>query len=67
MGACVSTPKGCVGARLKSSKKKKSRKRKKSFKKGVSARLSEESLDKVDRPAPLDRHSAFTNPAFQGP
>ena len=66
MGACVSTPQGCVGGRLRSSKKK-NRKRRKSFKTRVSSRLSARSQDKVDRSAPLDRHSSFNNPTFQGP
>ncbi|KAK2636313.1 hypothetical protein Ddye_031105 [Dipteronia dyeriana] len=65
MGACVSTPQGCVGGRLRSSKKK-NRKRRKSFKTRVSSRSSDRSQDKVDRSAPLDRHSSFNNPTFQG-
>ncbi|KAK4841506.1 hypothetical protein QYF36_011121 [Acer negundo] len=65
MGACVSTPQGCVGGRLRSSKRKNC-KRRKSFKTRVSSRLSDRSQDKVDRSAPLDRHSSFNNPTFQG-
>ncbi|KAH7570185.1 hypothetical protein JRO89_XS05G0063700 [Xanthoceras sorbifolium] len=65
MGACASTPRGCVGGRLRSSKKK-NRKRRKSYKSRVPSRLSEGSLDKVDRSAPPDRHSSFNNPTFQG-
>ncbi|XP_044480733.1 uncharacterized protein LOC123207402 isoform X1 [Mangifera indica] len=57
MGACVSKPEGCVGGRLRSSKKK-NRKRKKR----VSSRLSDGSLE---HPAPLDRRSSFCNPALQ--
>ncbi|KAL5826550.1 hypothetical protein ACOSQ3_018396 [Xanthoceras sorbifolium] len=64
MGACASTPRGCVGGRLRSSKKK-NRKRRKSYKSRVPSRLSEGSLDKVDRSAPPDRHSSFNNPTFQ--
>lgn len=62
MGACVSTPRGCVGGRSSSSKKKK----KKSFKRVASRLPTDGSLDKVDRPPPVDRHSSFTNPALQG-
>ncbi|XWS63585.1 hypothetical protein CRYUN_Cryun06bG0113300 [Craigia yunnanensis] len=65
MGSCVSRTEGCVGPRLRSSKKK-NRKRRKSFKKRVSSRLSEASSDKVDRFAPSDHHSSFANPTFQG-
>ncbi|XWS68897.1 hypothetical protein CRYUN_Cryun04dG0133100 [Craigia yunnanensis] len=65
MGSCVSRPEGCVGPRLRSSKKK-NHKRRKSFKKRASSRLSEASFDNVDRPAPPDHHSSFTNPTFQG-
>ena len=65
MGSCVSRPEGCVGPKLRSSKKK-NRKRRKSFKKRVSSRLSEASPDKVDGSAPPDHHSSFTNPTFQG-
>ncbi|KAH9773622.1 DUF1336 domain-containing protein [Citrus sinensis] len=61
MGACVSTPRGCVGGRSSSSKKKK----KKSFKRVASRLPTDGSLDKVDRPPPVDRHSSFTNPALQ--
>ncbi|KAJ0095124.1 hypothetical protein Patl1_16291 [Pistacia atlantica] len=57
MGSCVSKPEGCVGGRLRSSKKK-NRKRKKR----VASRLSDGSLE---HPAPLDRRSSFSNPALQ--
>ncbi|XP_044480886.1 uncharacterized protein LOC123207485 isoform X3 [Mangifera indica] len=57
MGACVSKPEGCVGGRLRSSKKK-NRKRKKR----VSSRLSDGSLE---HPAPFDHRSSFCNPALQ--
>ncbi|XVE84946.1 hypothetical protein DITRI_Ditri17bG0052400 [Diplodiscus trichospermus] len=65
MGSCVSRPGGCVGPKLRSSKKN-NRQRRKSFKKRVSSRLSEASSDKVDRSAPPDHHSSFSNPTFQG-
>ncbi|XWS22519.1 hypothetical protein CRYUN_Cryun29cG0043200 [Craigia yunnanensis] len=65
MGSCVSRLEGCVGPKLRSSKKE-NRKRRKTFKKRVSSRLSEASSDKVDRSAPPDHHSSFTNPTFQG-
>ncbi|KAJ7943552.1 Protein ENHANCED DISEASE RESISTANCE 2 [Quillaja saponaria] len=64
MGACVSTPQGCVGGRLSSSKKKARKRRRGGIRRRVSSRLSDQSLDKVDRSAQLDR--SFTNPAFQG-
>ncbi|XP_022726937.1 uncharacterized protein LOC111282913 isoform X2 [Durio zibethinus] len=64
MGSCASRPEGCVGPRLRSSKKK-NRKRRKSFKKRVPSRLSEASSDKLDRSAPPDHHSSFIHPTFQ--
>ncbi|GAB4839906.1 hypothetical protein Ancab_020615 [Ancistrocladus abbreviatus] len=67
MGACVSTPKGCVGNLSKHSSRKKYRKRRKGIKKKVPSRLSDRSFDsnnKFDRPAIPDR--SFTNPTFQG-
>ncbi|KAL7181719.1 hypothetical protein ACSBR1_040587 [Camellia fascicularis] len=66
MGACVSTPERCVGGGLHSSKKKKklSRKRKKAIKRRVSSRLSDHSLDNLDKSATLDR--SFNNPTFHG-
>ncbi|KAF5939015.1 hypothetical protein HYC85_023274 [Camellia sinensis] len=66
MGACVSTPERCVGGGLHSSKKKKklSRKRKKAIKRRVSSRLSDHSLDNLDKSAALDR--SFSNPTFHG-
>ncbi|KAK6252625.1 hypothetical protein QUC31_014345 [Theobroma cacao] len=66
MGACASRPEGCVSPKLRSSKKKNRKRRKSCLKKRVSSRLSEVSSDKVDRPAPPDHHSSFTNPTFQG-
>ncbi|XP_057993896.1 uncharacterized protein LOC110671174 isoform X2 [Hevea brasiliensis] len=68
MGACVSTPEGCVGGRLRSSKKK-TRKKRKGIRKRVSSRLSDGSLDEFDRPAsaaaaPPDQRSSFSNPTF---
>ncbi|KAG6654392.1 hypothetical protein I3843_05G131500 [Carya illinoinensis] len=65
MGACMSTPDGCVRGRLRSSKNK-TRKRRRAvlFKQRVPSRLSEGSLDKVDRPPTSDR--SYNNPTFQG-
>ncbi|KAF4400639.1 hypothetical protein G4B88_023047 [Cannabis sativa] len=66
MGACVSTPHGCVGGRLRSSKKANGRRRRRRGLKGrVSSRLSEASSDRADRSAQLDSISTFTNPTFQ--
>lgn len=67
MGACVSTPQGCVGGKLSSSRKK-NRKRRKALKKRVSSHLSDRrSLDRVDRSAQPDHHRAsFTSQTFQG-
>ncbi|PON67445.1 hypothetical protein PanWU01x14_102480 [Parasponia andersonii] len=66
MGTCVSTPEGCVGGRLRSSKKTTGRKRRRRGLKGrVSSRFSEASSDKADRSAAADR-STFTNPTSQG-
>ncbi|XP_042982434.1 uncharacterized protein LOC122311811 isoform X3 [Carya illinoinensis] len=64
MGACMSTPDGCVRGRLRSSKNK-TRKRRRAvlFKQRVPSRLSEGSLDKVDRPPTSDR--SYNNPTFQ--
>lgn len=64
MGACVSTPQECVGGRSRSSKNKNRRRRRGGLKRRVPSRLSEGSVDKVDRPAASDR--SYTNPAFQG-
>ncbi|KDP21258.1 hypothetical protein JCGZ_21729 [Jatropha curcas] len=74
MGACVSTPEGCVGGRLRS--KKKTRKKRKGIRRRVSSRLSDGSLDnnKFDRPlssvsaaaVPPDHRSSFSNTTFQG-
>eukprot|EP00257_Ricinus_communis_P016994 XP_015575322.1 uncharacterized protein LOC8287053 [Ricinus communis] len=71
MGGCVSTPEGCVGGRLRSSKKK-TRKKKKGIRRRVSSRLSDHGS--LDRPssavppaaAPPDHLSSFSNPTFQG-
>ncbi|WCJ21759.1 hypothetical protein M5689_003889 [Euphorbia peplus] len=74
MGGCVSRPEGCVGGRLRSSKRK-LRKKRKALKKRVSSRLSDGSLDILDRPSsvlsanPHPDHciiSSFSNPTFQG-
>ncbi|XP_065860920.1 uncharacterized protein [Euphorbia lathyris] len=72
MGGCVSAPEGCVGGRLRSSKKK-LRKKRKAIKKRVSSRLSDGSIDFLDRPSfasalPPDHNnlSSFSNPTFQG-
>ncbi|XAR64982.1 hypothetical protein NMG60_11008892 [Bertholletia excelsa] len=66
MGACVSTPEGCVGGRLRSASKKKKcfSKRRKAIKRRASSRLSDGALDKVDRSAQSDR--CYNNPAFHG-
>ncbi|XP_010475902.1 PREDICTED: uncharacterized protein LOC104755252 [Camelina sativa] len=59
MGGCVSTPKSCVGAKLKSSKqRRKSRRRRKiQRKRAVSSRLSDGSFDT------LDHHRNFSIPS----
>ncbi|KAI4328343.1 hypothetical protein L6164_020702 [Bauhinia variegata] len=62
MGVCVSTPQGCVGGRLSSSKKK-TRKRRDGIRRRVSSRLCKGSSDKADMPGLPDR--SF-NPTFQG-
>ncbi|CAL5321215.1 unnamed protein product [Camellia sinensis] len=62
MGACVSSPEGCVRVRLSSSKKKWCRKRKKSIQPRVSSRFSHGSPGRVDKPSPLDR--SYHNPTF---
>jgi hypothetical protein len=65
MGACVSTPEGCVGGRLSRSSKNKTRKRRRAeLKRRVPSRLPEGSQDKFDRSGPSDRSSA--NPNFHG-
>ncbi|OIW10515.1 hypothetical protein TanjilG_15887 [Lupinus angustifolius] len=65
MGACVSTPKGCIGGRSSSNSKRKIRKRKNGgLRRKVPSRLSKGSLDKIDVPALPDR--SFVNPTFQG-
>jgi hypothetical protein len=65
MGACVSTPDGCVGGRLRRSSKNKTRKRRRQgLGRRVPSRLSDGSQDKVDRSAPSDRSCA--NPTFHG-
>ncbi|XP_010458387.1 PREDICTED: uncharacterized protein LOC104739654 isoform X2 [Camelina sativa] len=59
MGGCVSTPKSCVGAKLRSSKqRRKSRRRRKiQRKRAVSSRLSDGSFDT------LDHHRNFSLPS----
>ncbi|KAJ1423560.1 Protein ENHANCED DISEASE RESISTANCE 2, C-terminal [Sesbania bispinosa] len=64
MGACVSTPRSCVGGRLSSSKRKNRKRRRDGFRRRVSSRLSKRSLDKVDV-ARFPDHS-YANPTFQG-
>jgi hypothetical protein len=65
MGACVSTPDGCVGGRLRRSSKNKTRKRRRQgLGRRVPSRLSDGSQDKLDRCAPSDRSCA--NPTFHG-
>ncbi|EOA37812.1 hypothetical protein CARUB_v10011985mg [Capsella rubella] len=59
MGGCVSTPKSCVGAKLRSGKRRKSRRRRKiQRKRAVSSRLSDGSFDNLDHP-----HRNFSNPS----
>lgn len=62
MGACVSTPDGCVGGRLGSKKKKKTRKRRRE-------RLNRWESSPA-RTAPVSEgspdRSSFNNPTFQG-
>ncbi|XP_010543962.1 PREDICTED: uncharacterized protein LOC104816730 [Tarenaya hassleriana] len=74
MGGCVSTPKSCVGGKLKlrTSKRIKTRKRRKLQKKRVvSSRLSDGSFDNsFDPSCPSDHHhphfsSPFSNPTFR--
>lgn len=66
MGACVSTPQGCVGGKLKRKKNRK-RRRGDGLRRRVCCRLYKKgkgsSLDKVDVPG--DRSFA-NNPTFQG-
>jgi len=63
MGGCVSTPKSCVGAKLRSSKRRKSRRRRKIQRKraAVSSRLSDGSFDNLDH-----HHRNFSNPSSRG-
>ncbi|KFK43331.1 hypothetical protein AALP_AA1G111000 [Arabis alpina] len=60
MGGCVSTPKSCVGAKLRSSKqRRKSRRRRKiQRKRAVSSRFSDGSFDNLDH-----QHRNFSNPS----
>lgn len=62
MGGCVSTPKSCVGAKLRSSKqRRKSRRRRKiQRKRAVSSRFSDGSFDNLDQPR------NFSNPSSRG-
>ncbi|KAF8040560.1 hypothetical protein BT93_B2708 [Corymbia citriodora subsp. variegata] len=64
MGACVSRPQECVGGRLRSSRKKAAHGRRAKVKRKISSRLSDGSLDRIDRSRPRDR--SFNNPSFQG-
>ncbi|XP_010044689.2 uncharacterized protein LOC104433587 [Eucalyptus grandis] len=65
MGACVSTPQECVGGRLRSSRRKAAHGRKGKVKRRVASRLSDGSLDRIDRSRPRDR--SFNNqPSVQG-
>uniref|UniRef100_A0A1J3CER2 Protein ENHANCED DISEASE RESISTANCE 2-like n=1 Tax=Noccaea caerulescens TaxID=107243 RepID=A0A1J3CER2_NOCCA len=60
MGGCVSTPKSCVVAKLRSSKRRKSRKRRKfQRKRAASCRFSDGSFDNLDHPR------NFPNPSFR--
>ncbi|KAK7367979.1 hypothetical protein VNO80_10000 [Phaseolus coccineus] len=63
MGACVSTPQGCVGGRLSSSKKKTRKRRREGLRRRVTSRLCKGSLDKVDGAGLPD--CSFANPTFQ--
>ncbi|TKY69759.1 hypothetical protein E2542_SST06041 [Spatholobus suberectus] len=63
MGACVSTPQGCVGGRLSSSKKK-TKRRREGLRRRVTSRLCKKSLEKVDVAGLPD--CSFANPTFQG-
>ncbi|CAL0311952.1 unnamed protein product [Lupinus luteus] len=64
MGACVSTPKACIGGRSSSNSKRKTRKRRSNgLRRRVPSKLSKGSLDKVDVPALPD--GSFVNPTFQ--
>ncbi|CAN8294442.1 unnamed protein product [Cochlearia groenlandica] len=68
MGGCVSTPKSCVGAKLRSSKRRKSRKRRKiQRKRAVSSRFSDGSLDNLDHHHHHHQHHPrnFPNPSFR--
>ncbi|RDX78414.1 hypothetical protein CR513_41310 [Mucuna pruriens] len=64
MGACVSTPQGCVGGRLSSSKKKTRKRRREGLRRRVTSRLYKGSLEKVDVAGLPD--CSFANPTFQG-
>ncbi|KAK7407317.1 hypothetical protein VNO78_09131 [Psophocarpus tetragonolobus] len=64
MGACVSTPQGCVGGKLSSSKKKTRKRRREGLRRRVTSRLCKEPLKKVDVAGLPD--CSFANPAFQG-
>lgn len=64
MGACVSTPQGCVGGRLSSSKKKTRKRRREGLRRRVTSRLCKESSEKVDVAGLPD--CSFANPTFQG-
>ncbi|KAJ6323715.1 hypothetical protein OIU76_011081 [Salix suchowensis] len=69
MGTCVSTPEGCVGGRLKSSKKMKMRRKGKkstAFKRRSVPTSRMLSDDKSDGPASSGPPPSFTNPTFQG-
>ncbi|KAF9673467.1 hypothetical protein SADUNF_Sadunf10G0027400 [Salix dunnii] len=72
MGTCVSTPEGCVGGRLKSSKKMKMRRKGKkgtAFKRRSvppSRMLSDDKSDGPASSAPPLHLPSFTNPTFQG-
>ncbi|KAL2349328.1 hypothetical protein Fmac_003328 [Flemingia macrophylla] len=65
MGACVSTPRGCVGSRLGSSKRKTMKRRREGLRRRVTSRLRKKSLEKVDETAGLP-DCTFANPTFQG-
>ncbi|XP_022151158.1 uncharacterized protein LOC111019152 isoform X2 [Momordica charantia] len=62
MGACVSTPEGCVGGKFKKSSRKKNRRKRR---RGLKTRAFSGISDGSHRSDPID-HRSFSNPTFQG-
>ena len=60
----MTTPQGCVGGRLSSSKKKTRQRRREGLRRRVTSRLCKESLEKIDVAGLPD--CSFANPTFQG-